>query len=337
MSEGPAKISWKRLILRLTVVGLVLVLALSAVEITLWWTLPSYHSVTLPPHMIQQHTDEAGFKYDPDLMWYWKAVPIPGVGINAHGFRRQEAMTQQKPPGITRAIVFGDSQTHGGGVEVNETFSYYAEQKLGDQWELLNAGMSGYRSLNIYRMMRKLMLPFEADIFIVNCMAFDSPAEDGRLHQEAQGSWQLRLREATWNSRLNFLLQLALRRAGVGVWEDLPWPIHLHKVREELVGKRQRKHGLGNHDQIGRWASERGIQVVFMEYPYRTRGNLIDCQAHAHELPDGYPIFPSCSVLQSAEVPPEKLFIDSNHLTPLGNQVLGAALADFLAELEQAP
>ena len=94
------------------------------------------------------------------------------------------------------------SQSHGD----MPTDLFYAEQELGDQWEVLNSGMSGYRSLNIFRMIRTLMPPFEADIYVVNCMVFDSPSEDGVLHQEFQGTWQHRLREATWNSRLKFVL-----------------------------------------------------------------------------------------------------------------------------------
>ena len=93
--------------------------------------------------------------------------------------------------------------------------------------------------------------------------------------------------------------------------------------------------GLGNHDQIGRWAAERGVQVVFMEYPYRNRDDEVDCQSWTADLPKGYPIFPACSILQETQLTPDELFLDSNHLTPLGHQILGSALAAFLGDLER--
>ena len=95
-------------------------------------------------------------------------------------------MSKKKPSNVKRVIVFGDSQTYGGGAPYNQTFSYFAEEHLGEEWEILNAGISGYRTLNIFRLIRQKMLDFEPDIFIVNAMLYDSPAENGQLHNETQ-------------------------------------------------------------------------------------------------------------------------------------------------------
>ena len=308
------------------IVSLIIILGLT--EWYLRYAIPGWHTARMPQEVIDQHTN-LGFRYDRDLMWYWKELPNRNQVINEYGFRRKKNMSRQKPPNITRVIVFGDSQTYGGGVEYNQTFSYFAEQQLGESWEILNAGLSGYRSLNIFRLMRQRMLEFEPDIFVVNSMLYDSPAEDGQLHNTTQfQDKNLFLREWLWNSRLNYVFQLSLRSFGFGYWEDLPWPIHLHEfsTKQQSASK-----DFGNHLQIANWGRQRGITVIFMEYAFRDRksGGII-CSGAEMELPASR--FSTCAALKQADKTPQEIFIDTNHLTPQGAKIIGTALADYLQE-----
>lgn len=307
---------------------LFLIAMLGILEWVLRHKINGYHTQRLPQQMIDQHT-RLGFVYEPDLMWYWENLPSEYAGVNALGLRRNKSMKRTKPPEITRVIAFGDSQTYGGGVETEETFSYYAEEKLGGDWEVLNAGMSGYRSLNIFRLMRKKMLPLQPDMFLIDCMMWDSPAEDGQLHEEFEAKHEDKLREWLWNSRLNFVFQTLLRSAGIGIWQDLPWPIHLHKIKYKQ--RRKGSEGYGNHDQIARWAIERDIVAVFMEYPIQNGGGNLECLSEQKDLPQ--PSFPTCQVLKDSGYPPSELFIDTNHLKPLGAQIIGEALAQELPKI----
>lgn len=321
--------SKKRIIKQIAFFSVSLIVLLGLLEWYLRFAIPGWHTTTMPQQMIDQHT-RIGFRYDRDLMWYWKELPSSNEVLNEYGFRRKKEMTQQKPPHVKRVIVFGDSQTYGGGVDYNETFSYYAEQHLGENWEVLNAGISGYRSLQIFRLMRQKMMEFQPDIFVVNCMLYDSPAEDGQLHQEIHTQdKKMQIREWLWNSRLNYVFQLSMRKMGFGVWEDLPWPIHLHKVRE--MDPQRGTRDLGNHQQISDWSRQRGVQTIFMEYASRDiKENTLRCQSTANKLPK--PVFPTCQMLQQSDYNLKDIFIDSNHLTPQGAEIIGTALGVFLEE-----
>src|SRR5678815_4139427 len=94
---------------------------------------------------------ETGFyRHDPEIGWRL----IPGaegtfarpefshqVRINSAGWRDRER-SPEKPPGIFRIVVLGDSFTWGHGVEDEEIFTRRLEQKLSGV-EVLNMGLSG--------------------------------------------------------------------------------------------------------------------------------------------------------------------------------------------------
>ena len=315
----------KTLIYRLFLSFLMFSAGIVGLELYLRHSLHGFHTQSLPSTMIEQHASSGErFVYDRDLMWYWK-LPNEGAGINSFGFRRAEPMTEKKPKGTIRVIALGDSQTYGGGVRIQESFSFYAEEALGEKWEVLNAGISGYRSLNIFRLLRKKILRFDPDIIVIDTMLFDSPAETGALHETSEVSGFLWFRELLWNSRINYVVQLSLRRFGLGVWEDLPWPIQLHQVRQ---APHKTGEGHGNHVQIARWAKDRGILAVFMEYPTQKRNGELECLSSVQDLPK--PGFRTCTMIDEIGIVPRDLFIDTNHFTPLRARVVGEALAKEL-------
>ena len=328
LSKGKTPRKMKRLFKQITFFFVSFIGLLAGTELYLRHTLPGWHTARMPQQVIEQHT-RIGFKYDRDLMWYWKEVPSKDQSINEFGFRRDKVMTKKKPAGVKRVIVFGDSQTYGGGVAYNQTFSFFAEEHLGENWEILNAGISGYRTLNMFRLMRQKMLGFEPDIFIINAMLYDSPAENGQLHNETQiDDTKLWFREWLWNSRLNYVFQLSLRRTGMKQWEDLPWPIHLHQLLDDP--NRLEDKNFGNHKQIAEWSKQRGIQTIFMEYTINNSNQSFGCQSPEQKLPK--PVFPTCQILQSSNHQPQEMFIDNNHFTPDGAAFVGKALGEYLEQ-----
>jgi lysophospholipase L1-like esterase len=251
--------------------------------------------------------------------------------VNVYGFRRKKIMYQHGSPGITRVIVLGDSQTFGGGVKAEESFPYFAEEKLGKDWEVLNAGISGYRSLNIYRLLRLKMLAYDPDIIVVDVMPKDSPREDGPLVGKAIG--EKGLGEWLWSSRVYYVSQLLLRITGLRPWETLPWPLQLHEIRNRFSSPEALAYSeLGNEDLIARWADENGIKVIFMNYAYRN-GQILFCHDSPGSKPEGYALLDTCALLKESGYRAEELFQDANHLTILGNKVVGEALAGFLGQV----
>ncbi len=284
---------------------------------------PLARTATLPEGMIRVHMNVAGFRYDKDLYWYWQHLPSPGMQINEHGFRRVDPMTLEKPPGVTRAVVLGDSQTLGAGVEAAETFSAVAEETLGTGWEVLNAGISGYRSLNVYRLLQRRIEAFAPDMIVLNCMPFDSPRDDGPIQTAPDRS--SRLRQILWHSRIYYLLRHAVEksRADRSRWLDT-----------EQTFEPQHEGNHGNHDLIAAWAAERGIQVAFMEYAVTNDQWYLGCHTRANELPPGPALVPACQVLASSGHTGQELFLDRNHMTPLGNRIVGGALATTLQSMQ---
>jgi len=284
---------------------------------------PLARTATLPDGMIQVHMKGAGFRYDPDLYWYWEFLPSPGMQINEHGFRRTAPMTAEKPPGIKRAVVLGDSQTLGAGVGAEETFTAVAEGILGDRWQILNAGISGYRSLNVYRLLQRRILRFEPDVVIINCMPFDSPRDDGPIQAAPMDAgWIKRL---LWHSKIYYLLRHAVEkgRADRSRWLDVDGSFEPQNVGNH-----------GNHDLIAAWGAEHQIQVFFMEYAVTNDQWYLGCHTDPGELPKGVPIVPACKALAAAGQGGKDLFLDRNHMTPMGNQIVGVTLAESIQALD---
>lgn len=310
----------KRLVLGIVVACLLI----GGVEMLLRVTLPRVRTATLPDTMIRAHLDSPAFRYDPDLYWYWAHLPSPGVQINRYGFRRTKAMTVEKPPGVVRVVTFGDSQTLGAGVGPEESYSAVAERALGEGWEVLNAGISGYRSLNVYRLIQRRIAAFDPDVLVIDNMPFDSERDDGDLVRKPVGGVGTQVRAILWESRLYHLLRLGLEklRPERERWLDRP---------AEAAGRGS--EGLGNHDLIAAWGREHGVQVVFVQYPVSDEAWHHACMTRPNELPPGVPVVPACDVLRDSGRSARELFQDRNHLTVAGNELFGAALAETLRAL----
>ena len=91
------------------------------------------------------------YLYDPRLGWRnipgWNAETFERpLAINSKGLRDRE-YAYAKPKGAKRALVLGDSFTWGYGVANDEIFTEVLEKRLAAapvEWEILNAGVSGW-------------------------------------------------------------------------------------------------------------------------------------------------------------------------------------------------
>lgn len=302
---------------------------LGSAELVLRLAFPIVRTATLPEGMIEQHVTAAGFRHDPDLYWTWGMLPSPAMQINQFGFRRTEPMTLEKPEGTLRVVTFGDSQTLGAGVGPDQTYSAFAEQSLGEGWEVLNAGISGYRSLNVYRKLQLDILQYQPDAVVIDCFPFDSPRDDGPLVQKERFGTARQRRHAAirgllWNSRLFRAVELAVfdLRPDKPRWLDQPDP---ELGRGDL--------GYGNHAEIATWGLKHGVTVLFMEYPVSNERWQHSCMTQPGELPEGVPVVPACQAMAESGVPAREMFQDRNHMTEQGNRLVGEVLAESLREI----
>jgi hypothetical protein len=115
----------------------------------------------------------------PDRPWLYDltpgssaTTPMDGVEyrIAEHGFR-DRPRRMDKPTGIFRIAILGDSITFGFGVPVEETFVALLEQRLGLQAhpevEVLNFGVSGFNPYNEAELFRGVVREYDPDLTLV--------------------------------------------------------------------------------------------------------------------------------------------------------------------------
>ncbi|HIE97894.1 MAG TPA: hypothetical protein EYG03_09265 [Planctomycetes bacterium] len=105
-----------------------------------------------PPLYLQEAGSElTGHKYLYDELLGWKNIPDwkasthnRQLTINSKGLRDRE-YEYDKPDGVRRILVLGDSYVWGYGVADDEVFTEVLETRLaGDRWQVINSGVSGW-------------------------------------------------------------------------------------------------------------------------------------------------------------------------------------------------
>jgi lysophospholipase L1-like esterase len=87
------------------------------------------------------------------------------VTTNSLGMRSPEV--GPKASGTTRILSMGDSYAFGYGVAGDETYAWQLEQLLGPGFEVLNAGVSGYSTIQATDLLRRLTPEVEPDLVLL--------------------------------------------------------------------------------------------------------------------------------------------------------------------------
>jgi len=136
----------------------------------------------------------AGFRYElvwePDarLGWrhivgakrHWTAEGDGWIEINQEGYRDRSRHVE-KAPGTYRVAVFGDSMTEAVQVNLNQTFTYIAEEKLQHERqnvEVLNFGVNGYGPLQELLLFKEEGPRYRPDLVIL-AVFLDNDVADG--------------------------------------------------------------------------------------------------------------------------------------------------------------
>ncbi len=102
------------------------------------------------------------------------------ISINSYGFRDHE-FPIDKPEGVCRIVALGDSLTFGQGVPVEGTYSKKLEALLnrergsGRRFEVLNAGVQGYNTVQEAIVLRHRVLPLRPDFLILGFTETNDP------------------------------------------------------------------------------------------------------------------------------------------------------------------
>jgi lysophospholipase L1-like esterase len=124
-----------------------------------------------------------GSTYTADRALGWSLRPGAGAWevdegaawtrINPHGFRDRDR-TADKPPGVYRIAVLGDSYTEGRQVGMDQTYTWLAEEALnrqrcagGSRFEVLNFGVPGYGTAQERLLLRQRVWSFSPDLVVL--------------------------------------------------------------------------------------------------------------------------------------------------------------------------
>ena len=132
---------------------------------------------------IARQSDQLGLAYtlddwSPTRGWTLKPnlrdVPFRGkvVNSNSKGIRGVQEFAYQKPPGVTRIVVLGDSFTFGEEMGDDETYSHHLQTLIPDS-EVLNLGVHGYGHDQMLLYLKEEGLKYRPDIVLLGFMPDD--------------------------------------------------------------------------------------------------------------------------------------------------------------------
>ena len=127
--------------------------------------------------------DKNGHRYIYDELLGWRNIPNWNsttfgrtLTINSKGLRDRE-YAYEKPPGVKRILVLGDSYAWGYGVADGEIFTEQLEAALEGEavkWEVINTGVSGWSTDQQYLFLRDEGLKYSPDVVLLAfCVAND--------------------------------------------------------------------------------------------------------------------------------------------------------------------
>jgi len=145
------------------------------------------HSITVPepvvPPSIGQLDPHLGWTLVPGIEVHSKRIGYDiAYKINSKGIRDEET-PYEKPEGVFRIVIVGDSRTFGYGVPIEKHFTYLLEGYF-DQLEVINLGVSGYGIDQELLFLRREGFKYQPDLVIAHV---DHYGDHRHMHTERFG------------------------------------------------------------------------------------------------------------------------------------------------------
>jgi len=121
-------------------------------------------------YALDEWSPTRGWTLKPNL----RDIPFRGaiVNSNSRGLRGASEYSQEKPEGITRIVVLGDSFTFGEEVGDRETFSFHLQQLIPNS-EVLNLGIHGYGHDQMLLYLKEEGVRYRPDLVLLGFMPDD--------------------------------------------------------------------------------------------------------------------------------------------------------------------
>ena len=294
------------------------------------------------------------------------------VRVNKAGFRGEELLP--KAVGEYRILSLGESTTYGAGVEQEETYSYLLQKKLNSldstrTYNVLNCGVSAYSSFQMLKFLELQGLAFEPDMVLLysevndylpstlRSFGYDETTltlSDQQLFESSARNWAsaiidhwalakfLTYRYAVFKTKKLSAKDLPNPLEDIGLTDGISERVVLRNdghpvsagLREKNLGSRVKpQERINNLLEFKRKCDQRGIPLIVI-HPSYLRSKPHDCILTATCGQQNMQMFDAYKSLHMAEIPTEKMFLDSWHPTSLGHSLLAKDLASFIYENE---
>jgi lysophospholipase L1-like esterase len=334
----------RRWLHRLVALALGLALGLGVAEVVSriwWWSHPvEIHEYTLdnPNYaLLRLVTGPQRYEFVPGAEQY-------DLKINALGFRDRE-YDEDKPAGVTRILVVGDSIVQGDSasdaVPLDHVMANAMEDALNaaagePAYEVFSTGVAGYNVVQEVAFLKRRGLDLDPDLVVIGaCLNDFAPPQEVR---EGDDAWQVCFydevfpdvlplgplaRPALEHLYVTRYLARGLSRMGVG-----------NERRVINLDERRTADALGELEEVGR-----EVPIVVALFPYLFEGYTDAASDPVHRMvAEGYREsgFPVVDLVEAYRAHPhEELKADpSDHVHPnaLGHQLAAAAVLRYLGE-----
>ncbi len=289
------------------------------------------------------HTGAPYLPGNPFLLWEMVPGERTEMGVDVHintlGFRGRET-TQQKPTGLKRVVLLGDSTVYGHGVEGQAVFGQRLAESLGPSFEVINLGTPGYSTAQSINYMAMRGWALDPDLLVIANLWSDNNFDsfvDKQLLSERH------------NANAAPVLATALQSSALYRWLD--WEIRLAPRAEDIktVGWMLGQTPTGGYRRVNvndyaknlqflaESARAHGAEVVFVALANKVDLGEETTGAIAWPLyrevmtavakQQGAPLVDITSVFQASEFHRDSLFLDELHPSATGHQLIADAIA----------
>lgn len=211
------------------------------------------------------------WRYKPDTRSQWGKVVYQ---YNSAGFRGEDH-SLEKPVGITRVVVIGDSVTEGYGVKWGDVFASKAQAKLGGEYEVISLGMGGLNAPQVVHVLEEMGLRYGPDYvvlnFVLNDSDFFSSAKEAAKHAEENQS-----KIALLGIRINPAVKRALKSSALiylvneriaDLWGRIKWGEYHDYYGDLWRDEKNRAKVVTAFERLEALSREHSFNVIVLVWP----------------------------------------------------------------------
>ena len=304
--------------------------------------------------------NELGWRLKPNTSDKWGNVV---VSINKKGLRGPEIPYKKEEPSI-RILYLGDSVTFGYKLEKYEqSFPYVVENILKKEQhhtiETINAGVGGYSPWQYYKYLEKEGIKYEPDIVVVSFVLNDvyeklelSLFGGDYLGNQLSKSYYSLADMLKHKSSIYYLVHSLMTKVRFGkrpqeraIAEEVLFAKNLAYSPDNPHIEKAWKITLENLTKIVSFCKTQNIPLLLVVFPFMFQFEDIEGSSAPQRVLREYSeeqMIPCLDLLpllhdylMEKKLKPDDLFLDHDHLSPLGSEVVASMIVDFIHHIPE--